>query len=93
MTVGSLDEDLVVVGFVALETRVATRLRSDEAEVAHEDEHRSVDERHVEAVLRLHSVVDGAQTSVKVSTYQLAVARSQRHHAVVQVRHLEQTLG
>ena len=88
-----LDEDVIVVGFVALETRVATRLRSDEAKVAHEDEHRSVDKRNVEAVFRLHSVVDGAQTSVEVSTYQLAVARSQGNHAVVQVRHLEQTLG
>ena len=77
MTVGSLDEDLVVVGFVALQTRVPARLGSDEAEVAHEHEHGSVDDRHFEAVLRLDDVIDRAQTSVEVRADQFAVVRAQ----------------
>ena len=87
-----LDQDVVIQRLVALETRATCRLGAHEAVVTHEHEHRSIDERHDEAVLCFNTVVDGAQAAVEVRADVLAVAGAHRQLAVAQVLELEQAL-
>ena len=92
LAVGVLDEDVVVVRLVALEPRAARRLGAHEAVVAHEHQHRPVHQRHVEAVLRLQAVVDGAQAAVEMRADVLVIGGSHCNLAVTQVFQVKQAL-